>query len=105
MITRAAVSLALVWLSLPQHPDLGLPAAADGCNGQLCITGDAPRRQRETIFQRLREVRNEIRINGRGLAATSSGVGGEVATQNAGGLPRMMAQFDAAADILAGEPQ
>lgn len=105
MITRAAVSLALVWLALPQHPDLGLPAAADSCAGQPCITGIAAESRREAIFQRLREVRNEIRIYGRGPASTSSGVSGEVALQNADGLPRLMARLDQAPDILAGERQ
>jgi hypothetical protein len=103
LITRAAVSLGLVWLALPQHPDLGLPVAADSCAGQLCVTGYAAESERETILQRLREVRNEIRINGRGLVATSSGDSGEVAPQNADGLRRLMARLKPSAVMSAGE--
>jgi hypothetical protein len=60
MITHAALSLVLVWLRLPHHSDQGLPATASGA-GQPCAIAAVDDRQRETLFQRLRQVRNEIR--------------------------------------------
>ncbi|MDB5735877.1 MAG: hypothetical protein JWP16_1189 [Alphaproteobacteria bacterium] len=59
MITRAASLLGLVWMCLPHHPDLGLPAPADACAGPACIlfTGDI---EREAILRRLREIRSEL---------------------------------------------
>ena len=105
MITRAAISIALVWMCLPHHPDLGLPAAADSCTGEACVTVSAGDIERETIFHRLREVRNEIRASKSGLAVANSGVndGGKVASLNAGDMSGLIARLGGAANALTGE--
>jgi hypothetical protein len=89
MIVRAALSLGLVWLLTPHHPDLGLPASeAISCSvSHVCDSPSALKRS--AIFERLREVRNEMRVAKNDSAAIDSGVGneGEAASQNAGRLP------------------
>lgn len=105
MITRAAISIALVWMCLPHHPDLGSPTAADSCTGRACVTVSAGDIERETIFRRLREIRNEILASKSGLSAANSGVshGGKVALLNAGDMSGLIARLGGAADALTGE--
>jgi hypothetical protein len=63
MITRSALSLGLLWLLMPHHPDLGLevPGTAFCQAPEICSAALASDLKRKVIFQRLREVREEIR--------------------------------------------
>ncbi len=65
MITRAVLALGFVWLSQPHQPDLGLPAApAPLCAGSLaCQVASAGQPEREAVFKRLREIREELRTD------------------------------------------
>ena len=79
MIIRAAMGLALVWLFLPHHPDLGLPVPASAAYDMaaLCAAGPASTMKREAIFKRLREVRAELRGNEKARSNFQSANGGQ----------------------------
>jgi hypothetical protein len=72
MITRTAFALGMVWLFMPHHPDLGLPATPNSsCTAPDC---EAAQQERDAIFQRLRAVRSEIQADGRAQYGMLSGV-------------------------------
>jgi len=73
MITRAMLSLGLVWLLMPHHPDLGLPAMPDTVCAADPACG-AGQQQRDAIFQRLRAVRGEIQTEKQAQGGMHSGV-------------------------------
>jgi len=73
MITRAMLSLGLVWLLMPHHPDLGLPAAPEAVCAADPACG-ASQQERDAIFQRLRAVRSEIQTEKQARVGMLSGV-------------------------------
>jgi hypothetical protein len=65
MIIRAIMALGSVWLLMPHHPDLGLPAPpAVTCDADTGCSLGATDQTREAIFQRLRAIRREIQTDG-----------------------------------------
>jgi hypothetical protein len=65
LIARVVLALGFVWLSEPHHPDLGLPvSSAPPCIGSAaCQLPAAGLSEREAIFKRLREIREELRTD------------------------------------------
>jgi hypothetical protein len=83
MITRSAFAIGIVWLCMPHHPDLGLPdEMTSACRAvETCALTQPADLEREAIFKRLREVKNEINDARKYRAASSSSdVDGQEAT-------------------------
>jgi hypothetical protein len=75
MITRATISLCLVWLCMPQNLDPGLPdTTAEACHA-TALCAQTANLERDAILKRLREIRVEI-LDGKNTQAES--VFGEV---------------------------
>jgi hypothetical protein len=53
VIFRPAIAIGLVWLCMPRHPDLGLPSDSAFLSSL---------ERRGAVFQRLVEIRQEIKI-------------------------------------------
>jgi hypothetical protein len=61
MIIRATLSLGLVWLLIPHHPDLGLSSAQTRlCSGYCEVATADSDAKRETIMARLRLIKVEL---------------------------------------------
>ena len=77
MILRAALSLGLVWLSLPHQPDLGFSVSAPLPCAVLALCAGAPGGTiaREAIFRRLRQMRVELQGAGKAISNLQSANG------------------------------